>query len=295
MTSLQVLYFLKVSDCMSFSQAAAELYVSQPSVSHQVRLLEKELGCDLFDRSSKRRLTMTPEGMVFRGFFQRALRGFRETKATAAALGGNLRIRVGIGVGWDFSAQLMSFRRQALERYPTAELYFESDTFRRLQEQLRGGELDVILCTETSVQSFEDLEVQLVNRIPGRAFVRKGLLVPEDQPLRLRDFDGQRLLMLPAEEETPVTHQLVMLQFVDKGVKPVPVTLPNRESIYQAVLRGEGFAVFDQHMSIALDSRLASLPLEGRITLSMVWNRHNQNPLIHLLTEIMSRPMEESG
>ncbi len=267
--------------------------MSQPSVSHQVQLLEKELGCALFDRSSKRRLAMTPEGMVFRGFFQRALRGFRETKATAAALGGNLRIRVGIGVGWDFSTQLMSFRQQALERYPTAELYFESDTFRRLQEQLRGGELDVILCTETSVQSFEDLEVQLVNRIPGRAFVRKGLLVPEDQPLRLRDFDGQRLLMLPAEEETPVTHQLVMLQFVDKGIKPVPVTLPNRESIYQAVLRGEGFAVFDQHMSIAMDSRLASLPLEGRITLSMVWNRHNQNPLIHLLTEIMSRPMEE--
>ena len=39
MTSLQIQYFLKVADCMSFSQAADELYVSQPSVSRQIQQL----------------------------------------------------------------------------------------------------------------------------------------------------------------------------------------------------------------------------------------------------------------
>ena len=42
MTSLQIQYFLKVADCMSFSQAADELYVSQPSVSRQIQQLEHE-------------------------------------------------------------------------------------------------------------------------------------------------------------------------------------------------------------------------------------------------------------
>ena len=74
----------------------------------------------------------------------------------------------------------------------------------------------------------------------------------------------------------------------------MPVTLPNRDSIYQAVLRGEGFAVFDEHMSIAMDARITSMPLDGKITLSMVWDRRNQNPLLRLFGEVMSQPMEET-
>ena len=51
MTSLQVTYFLKAAECMSFSRASEELYVSQPSVSRQIRQLEEELGYQLFDRT----------------------------------------------------------------------------------------------------------------------------------------------------------------------------------------------------------------------------------------------------
>ena len=53
MTSLQILYFLTAADCMSFSQTSERLYVSQPAVSRQIKLLEQELGCRLFDRTRK--------------------------------------------------------------------------------------------------------------------------------------------------------------------------------------------------------------------------------------------------
>ena len=42
-----------------------------------------------------------------------------------------------------------------------------------------------------------------------------------------------------------------------------------------------------------MDSRLTSMPLEGKITLSMVWDRRNQNPLLRLFGEFMSQPMED--
>ena len=294
MTSLQITYFLTVAEEMSFSRAAELLYVSQPSVSRQVALLERELGYALFDRSSKRSLQLSPAGVIFRACFLKSQRELEEAKRSAAAVtgGGRLRLRVGVGLGWDFSQQLLEFRHAVQEKYPTAQLTFESDTFLRLQSRLRAGDLDVILCTETSVQLQDDLEVQLVNRIRGRAFVRKGLLAPAEQKLTIMDFQGQNLLMLPEQEETPVTQQLVMIQFLDQGCRPNPVTLPNRDSIYQAVLRGEGFAVFDEHMSIALDPRITSMPLEGKITLSMVWPRRRPNPLIPLLGQAMSAPLE---
>ena len=44
MTFLQIQYFLKTAECMSFSQAARQLYVTQPSVSRQIKQLEQELG-----------------------------------------------------------------------------------------------------------------------------------------------------------------------------------------------------------------------------------------------------------
>lgn len=292
MTSLEIRYFLTVAEHMSFSGAAEALFVSQPSVSRQIQQLEQELGYALFDRSQKRRLTLTPAGVIFRDYFQRALRGLEESKTAAAALAGHetITLRVGIGLGWDFNRQLLALRRRVMEQYPMAELYFESDTFRNLQAQVLDHRLDAALCTETSVQVSENLEVQLVNRMRGRVFVRKELL--GDTPLTLAALDGKKLLMLPEEEETPVTQQLVMLQFLSAGCHPRPVILPNRDSIHQAVLRGEGFAVFDEHMSIALDPRLASIPLEGQISLVLVRRRKDPNPLLRLLEEVMGEPVE---
>ena len=48
MTQSQITYFLTVADTLSFSKAAAALFVSQPAVSKQVSLLEEELGLILF-------------------------------------------------------------------------------------------------------------------------------------------------------------------------------------------------------------------------------------------------------
>ena len=53
MTFLQIQYFLKTAECMSFSQAAQQLYVTQPSVSRQIKQLEQELGYPLFVRTQK--------------------------------------------------------------------------------------------------------------------------------------------------------------------------------------------------------------------------------------------------
>lgn len=60
----QVEYFLKVVDSGSFQAAAAELYISQSSVSKQIIALEDELGVQLFDRT-KRKISLTPAGKAF--------------------------------------------------------------------------------------------------------------------------------------------------------------------------------------------------------------------------------------
>ncbi len=61
MTLQQLRYFLATAEHGSFSAAAGELHLAQPSVSEQVRLLESELGVALFVRAG-RSLALTEAG-----------------------------------------------------------------------------------------------------------------------------------------------------------------------------------------------------------------------------------------
>src|SRR3984893_7237409 len=60
----QVRYFVGVAETLSFRQASKQLYVSQPSLSVQIKQLEDELGVSLF-RRSKRGVEITRAGEVF--------------------------------------------------------------------------------------------------------------------------------------------------------------------------------------------------------------------------------------
>lgn len=64
--------FCTAAKCGSIKKAAEELFVSQPSVSMSIKLLEEKLGCSLFIRSAKG-VTLTNEGKVFYSYLTQAV------------------------------------------------------------------------------------------------------------------------------------------------------------------------------------------------------------------------------
>ena len=259
MTFLQIQYFLKTAECMSFSQAAQQLYVTQPSVSRQIKQLEQELGYPLFVRTQKNAIRLTPAGIVFQDAFSQMQTIYHRAVETAQSLSSHspLQLKIGIGSGWDMSTALLR---------------------------------DAMICTKTSLMDFDGLVVQKITNLESRAYVKKGLLCPEDRPLSAADFQGQTLLML-SQEESPMAMELALLQFQARQITVVPKYLPNRDSILQALLLGEGVTVFDPYMRFSNDPRLTWFNLEDDIPVCVVWSRHNPNPLIRLFADSMEKAL----
>ena len=61
MTFNQIKYFVTVAECLSFTEAAKCLFITQPALSRQINAMEEELGTKLFIRD-KKRLKLTPGG-----------------------------------------------------------------------------------------------------------------------------------------------------------------------------------------------------------------------------------------
>ncbi|PTI84170.1 LysR family transcriptional regulator, partial [Mammaliicoccus vitulinus] len=60
----QMQYFIEVAKFKSMTKASENLYITQPTISNSIKLLEEELSVELFDRS-KRQIVLTDAGKVF--------------------------------------------------------------------------------------------------------------------------------------------------------------------------------------------------------------------------------------
>ena len=88
MTTKQIDYCIELARTLNFSRAAENQFVSQPTFSYQIRLLEDEIGFSIFERSGKG-ASLTPAGAQFVSF----LSGMREDLKRAIEQGQNFSAR----------------------------------------------------------------------------------------------------------------------------------------------------------------------------------------------------------
>ena len=115
MTEDQLLAFISAARHRSLSRAAAELNLSQPTISDRLRSLERELGAALVQRQG-RGIALTPEGEAFLSYAQRALdvlkQGKETVRATHTGSGGRVSIAVTVTAGaYLFAPALVAFQR----------------------------------------------------------------------------------------------------------------------------------------------------------------------------------------
>ncbi|MNO60287.1 HTH-type transcriptional regulator CynR [compost metagenome] len=106
-------YFIAVAEELHFTKAADKLGISQPTLSHQIRLLEHELGTSLFHRSGKKN-HLTQAGMILLEHARRVSYELDQAKLEIGELVGMQRGRLRIGCSGNhlLTEALISFHRQ---------------------------------------------------------------------------------------------------------------------------------------------------------------------------------------
>ncbi|OHU77147.1 LysR family transcriptional regulator [Mycobacteroides chelonae] len=160
----QLRYLLAVADASSFTKAAAAMHVAQPGVSAQIRLLERELGQDLFDRSG-RRVRLTDAGEAVIPYARAALAAVAGVREAADEIGGLLRGHIAFGTvtshGVDLSSLLSAFHRD----HPAITITLTEAVREDLVTGLRDGRLDGAIVA-LGAQQLEGLGLQVIDDQP---------------------------------------------------------------------------------------------------------------------------------
>jgi LysR family nitrogen assimilation transcriptional regulator len=258
----QLRYFVALATQQHYGKAAGVLHVTQPALSRQIRLLEEELGVQLFERHA-RGAAPTDEAhlLLERAVF--LLRYAEQIKADLLARQSAPRGPVAIGMSPGLAQQLTVMLTQAvLQQLPDVRLRFIEGFAPSLQDMLAQGQVDIALLVDPIDRSnlisspLLDEQICLIG-LPADPRIRKARLT-------VRDLAGVPLVM------TGLVKSGVRLKLEDAAARAKIELLPvveveTAEVARRLVLDGVGLtAHFAAAVKEDIDAgRLRAVPIEG--------------------------------
>lgn len=260
MTIDQMRYLIAIADLASFTKAAAELHVSQPALSQQIRHLEAALGVQLLDRTGKG-VKPTDAGRVYIAHVRRVLRDLdaarRAARDVEGLAGGILRL----GFLPLFTVNLVDRLVLAFHaRHPSVSVSIEIQSQAAMEEALVCDRVDVgvgfsgVRSDEITVLPFREEELCLVVGEGHPAFGRESLAV--------KDLEGFDLALLNASF---VTRPPVDLYLQANLVRPRIAFECNSVDSLVAIVRGSRLATVLPRSSIRNIAGLSAIGMRPRI------------------------------
>ncbi|CAN5182755.1 transcriptional regulator CynR [soil metagenome] len=274
-------YFLALSERLNFTQAAAQVHVTQSTLSHQIRQLEDELGQALF-RRSERKVTMTAAGELFLPQAIKALRELDDGIALLSSAGQPLTGKLRIGTTPTFGIQVVPIcAARLIAQHPSVLVSVQDDTSEGIAERVRAGEFDIAIGYRPARMgslSFEPLLNEELALIVGP-------MHPFFNRRRIRMIElHARLLVIPPAAFA--TRRLIDESMASAGAQPVVCFETGSIPSMLAAVEGSTMATILSRYALPRHTPLRAVALEGPTpvrTPGLVWNRAKPRNAIETL------------
>jgi LysR family hydrogen peroxide-inducible transcriptional activator len=190
----QLRYFCAVARTGSFTRAAEEEGISQPSLSQQIAKLERDVSAKLFDRLG-RRVQLTESGEALLPQAHAILRQMNDARATLDALRSGVRGRLNIGSIPTITPYFLAPRLAEFVRlYPEVELRLSEDITPKLVQRIKEGELDLAV-VGLPVRN-PDIVCSELFREEIVVAMKKGHRLSRERRVKIAQLKQERLLLL---------------------------------------------------------------------------------------------------
>lgn len=265
-------YFLKIAETSSFTQAAAALRVTQPTLSHQIKQLEQEIGTPLFDRIG-RTIQITEAGRIFRSHAQRALQELESGLATVTELDGLMRGHLRIGVFRSFGNSLLpAVLAEFYRAHPRVRVSMQQMSLADMELALVNGDIDFAITTYLPATSDKMVSEELFTE-PLVLAVGSQHEFYGHAPVSLDALADMPLILRPAG--TP-SRQLIENCFAARGVVPRVVMEMSSGDATLATIRCSRLATICAGRALAGTPGVATVRIEApelRRSGAILWHK----------------------
>lgn len=286
----QLRYFVTLANELHFRRAAERLNITQPPLSHSIKLLEQDIGALLFERGRKRMVTLTAAGEALYTRANKILQDIEQAKRDTlrASLGetGTLTI----AHTDDFNADaLSSLLYEYHHRFPGSALRYYQDVSLSMSERLMNGELDCIFLLKPTIAALAECQVKDLSPSPIVLAVPKHHRFAKRKKIKLSDIAGEQHLY--SANDIPTAFDLKLNELLSNaGVR----ISSNVQSLSTAVSldmvrQGHGVLLVSQGSIVNREGIvLLNIDADGAfLERALVWRKDNSNPALEKFLQIL--------
>lgn len=259
-TTPQLAVFDAIARLGSFTRAAEELHLAQPTVSTQVKKLTEVVGLPLFEQIGKR-VHLTDAGRRLHATCGTILGAFADLEETLADLRGLQRGRLTLAVsttGEYFAPRLLA---AFVQRHPGLDAALHIHNRRRLLERLERNDDDLYIFANPPKE--QEIVSQAIMPNPMVVFARADHPLAKERAIPFARLAEEPFLM---REHGSGTRMIAQQTFEARALAPnVRMELSTNEAVKQAILAGLGVSILSRHtLGLDIEQRdLAVLDVEG--------------------------------
>ena len=255
--------FLEVAKTGSISKAASSLFVSQPSISYSIKMLEEELKCKLFNRTAKgTELTIDGEKLLFyvEGAFHMINAGCKTVKDSENMISGEIRVGVPTHIGIFL---LSKYIQKFIEKYPGIKFTIVNRATSEMVDMLEKRNLDFIVDSYPIDSNRKDIVLYKLIEV-SNCFVgnEKYKNIVNEGIINIEDIQKYPLLLPPKITSTRKALESKLKDRIDNLEAIIDV--PTTEVMLELVKKGLGIGYFTKEsVQKYIDSgRLYEIPVD---------------------------------
>ena len=262
MTDLQINCFLEVANCLSFTQAAKKIFISQSNISRQISSLEAELGLALFDRNTKG-VKLTPQGELLKESLTDLKAEWKEAKERAKNI--SKKHSTIISVGCQENVNANSYFANLLYEFslthPDIVLLKERAVQSRLVEGLLNDYYDCILSVEHNLKTLKNITKETLY------YPEIGIVLHKNHPLykkknvSIKDLKDYPILRYEPFEMS-LDDDYVVSMCRDAGFEPkIHSSIEDFNKFLFAIEMGEACALIIEEAEAKANPNLRIIPI----------------------------------